>query len=76
MDYYFFSSLQKTIPMLHNIYKKKRFNAINLCDYFNQFLFSEKGECIPHRTDDAFLLRFLRAKRFVVRHAHRMVCYN
>lgn len=33
----------------------------------------ERGECIPHRTDDAFLLRFLRARNFIVERAHRLL---
>ncbi|XP_063540111.1 alpha-tocopherol transfer protein-like [Cydia strobilella] len=31
----------------------------------------ERGECSPRRMDDAFLLKFLRTRRFVVRRAHR-----
>ncbi|XP_012289201.1 alpha-tocopherol transfer protein isoform X2 [Orussus abietinus] len=33
----------------------------------------ERGECLPHRTDDAFLIRFLRARSFNVNRAHRLV---
>ncbi|XP_053611604.1 clavesin-1-like isoform X2 [Plodia interpunctella] len=33
----------------------------------------ERGECIPLRTDDAYLLRFLRARGFVVKRAHRLM---
>ncbi|XP_060517375.1 clavesin-2-like isoform X2 [Cylas formicarius] len=33
----------------------------------------QRGECVPHRTDDAFLLKFLRARHFHVRHAHRLI---
>ncbi|KAJ8950104.1 hypothetical protein NQ318_017829, partial [Aromia moschata] len=32
-----------------------------------------RGECSPHRTDDAFLLRFLRARFFVAERAHRLL---
>nr|ATY51921.1 CTD35 [Heliconius melpomene] len=33
----------------------------------------ERGECHPPRTDDAFLLRFLRARRFIPARAHRLM---
>ncbi|XP_076270360.1 alpha-tocopherol transfer protein-like [Rhynchophorus ferrugineus] len=33
----------------------------------------EKGECEPERIDDAYLLRFLRARHFIVRMAHRLI---
>ncbi|CAH1105866.1 unnamed protein product [Psylliodes chrysocephalus] len=39
---------------------------------FRDMIF-ERGECIPHRTDDAFLLRFLRARFFIIERAHRML---
>nr|XP_023028323.1 clavesin-1-like [Leptinotarsa decemlineata] len=31
-----------------------------------------RGECVPHRTDDAFILRFLRGRNFVLERAHRL----
>ena len=34
---------------------------------------AERGECMPHRMDDDFLLRFLRARNFNVNRAHRLV---
>ncbi|XP_014212839.1 alpha-tocopherol transfer protein-like [Copidosoma floridanum] len=33
----------------------------------------ERGECLPHRMDDDFLLRFLRARDFNVNRAHRLI---
>ncbi|XP_067007616.2 alpha-tocopherol transfer protein-like [Anabrus simplex] len=33
----------------------------------------ERGEVQPHRMDDSFLLRFLRARHFVVERAHRLL---
>ncbi|XP_063627046.1 clavesin-1-like [Cydia splendana] len=33
----------------------------------------ERGECTPRRMDDAFLLRFLRARRFLVPRAHKQL---
>lgn len=33
----------------------------------------ERGEIVPHRMDEAFLIRFLRARRFHVRKAHRLL---
>lgn len=38
-------------------------------------LFLARGECTPHRTDDAFLLRFLRGRKFNVEAAYRLVSY-
>ncbi|XP_028127989.1 alpha-tocopherol transfer protein isoform X1 [Diabrotica virgifera virgifera] len=32
----------------------------------------ERGECTPTRTDDEFLLRFLRARHFILKKAHRL----
>jgi len=34
---------------------------------------AERGEVVPHRTDEAFLIRFLRARRFQVEKAHKLV---
>lgn len=42
-----------------------------IADFRN--LIYERGECEPHRTDDAQLLKFLRTKRFNIRHAYRMM---
>ncbi|KAI5634524.1 CRAL/TRIO domain-containing protein [Phthorimaea operculella] len=33
----------------------------------------ERGECTPHRLDDAFLIRFLRARDFIPAKAHRLI---
>ncbi|XP_026488006.2 alpha-tocopherol transfer protein-like [Vanessa tameamea] len=33
----------------------------------------ERGECTPHRMDDEFLLRFLRARNFIPQRAHRLM---
>ncbi|XP_017882024.1 alpha-tocopherol transfer protein-like isoform X2 [Ceratina calcarata] len=33
----------------------------------------EKGECLPHRMDDDFLIRFLRNKYFNVNKAHQLI---
>ncbi|XP_045511828.1 alpha-tocopherol transfer protein-like isoform X1 [Pieris brassicae] len=33
----------------------------------------ERGECTPQRMDDAFLIRFLRARNFIPRRAHRLM---
>lgn len=38
--------------------------------------FAEKGECSPHRMDDDFLIRFLRARSFNTKRAHRLVSYR
>lgn len=36
-------------------------------------LIRERGECTPRRTDDAYLLRFLRCRRFIPAMAHRLI---
>ncbi|XP_075992607.1 alpha-tocopherol transfer protein isoform X2 [Anticarsia gemmatalis] len=33
----------------------------------------ERGECTPHRMDDEFLIRFLRARKFIPQRAHRLI---
>ncbi|RVE48770.1 hypothetical protein evm_006544 [Chilo suppressalis] len=33
----------------------------------------ERGECTPHRMDDEFLIRFLRARNFIPQRAHRLM---
>ncbi|KAJ8960656.1 hypothetical protein NQ314_006048 [Rhamnusium bicolor] len=39
---------------------------------FKDLIFAS-GECTPHRTDDDFLLRFLRARHFILKKAHRLM---
>ncbi|XP_069698217.1 alpha-tocopherol transfer protein-like [Periplaneta americana] len=36
-------------------------------------LIYERGDVVPHRTDDSFLIRFLRARRFDPEKAHRLM---
>ncbi|XP_068621340.1 alpha-tocopherol transfer protein-like [Battus philenor] len=36
-------------------------------------LIYERGECVPHRMDDKFLIRFLRARNFIPKRAHRLM---
>lgn len=38
-----------------------------------RFIVSEKADITPHRMDDAFLLRFLRARNYRVEPAFRLV---
>ncbi|XP_030761152.1 alpha-tocopherol transfer protein-like [Sitophilus oryzae] len=45
---------------------------IQIIEEFRNMIF-EKGECDPDRTDDAYLLRFLRARHFIIRMAHRLI---
>lgn len=35
---------------------------------------AERGVCVPPRTDDDFLIRFLRARYFKLEHAYNLVC--
>lgn len=35
--------------------------------------YTERGVCIPPRTDDEFLIRFLRARYFKLEHAYNLV---
>jgi hypothetical protein len=37
------------------------------------FLFTARGECTPPRTDDSFLLRFLRSRKFHLEAAYKLV---
>ncbi|XP_059619252.1 alpha-tocopherol transfer protein-like [Phlebotomus argentipes] len=47
-----------------------------VCTYLQEFrdLIYEKGTCTPHRTDDEYLLRFLRARFFRVDNAYKLLC--
>ncbi|XP_041980772.1 clavesin-1-like [Aricia agestis] len=47
-------------------YRRKRIEELRDMVY-------ERGECLPPRIDDEFLLRFLRARRFVPARAHRLL---
>ncbi|XP_044750138.1 clavesin-1-like isoform X3 [Coccinella septempunctata] len=40
---------------------------------FRDMIF-ERGECTPHRTDDVYLLRFLRCRNFSIEGAHKLLC--
>ncbi|XP_049821830.1 clavesin-2-like [Aethina tumida] len=40
---------------------------------FRDMIFA-RGECTPHRTDDEYLLKFLRCRNFVIERAHRLIC--
>jgi len=47
-----------------------------VCSYINELreMIYEKGHCTPHRSDDAFLLRFLRGRFFNVENAYKLMC--
>lgn len=36
----------------------------------------EKGDCNPHRMDDDFLIKFLRARFWKVDNAYKLVCFE
>ncbi|XP_024878443.1 alpha-tocopherol transfer protein-like [Temnothorax curvispinosus] len=45
------------------------------CQTLQEFrdMIYETGECMPHRMDDDFLLRFLRARNFNIKSAHKLI---
>ncbi|XP_026827791.1 alpha-tocopherol transfer protein [Ooceraea biroi] len=45
------------------------------CQMLQEFrdMIYERGECLPHRMDDNFLLRFLRARNYNLKSAHRLI---
>ncbi|XP_017777007.1 PREDICTED: alpha-tocopherol transfer protein-like [Nicrophorus vespilloides] len=45
---------------------------LKVLDDFRNMIYN-RGECVPHRTDDAFLLRFLRARYFQLERSHRLL---
>lgn len=62
------------ITSMNNILQNKVRSAF-FTDNVIHINFSERGECHPPRMDDAFLLRFLRARLFIPARAHRLVRY-
>ena len=46
-----------------------------VCELLQQFkdLIFERGDCNPHRMDDDFLIRFLRARFWKVENAYKLV---
>lgn len=47
-----------------------------VCDLIQQFkdLIYERGDCNPHRMDDEFLIKFLRARFWKVENAYKLLC--
>lgn len=45
------------------------------CQMLQEFrdLIYERGECLPHRMDDDFLIRFLRARNYNLKSAYRLI---
>jgi CRAL/TRIO, N-terminal domain len=50
-------------------------NPDKVCDLMQQFkdMIYELGECNPHRMDDNFLIKFLRARFWKVENAYKLV---
>lgn len=47
-----------------------------MCDLIQQLkdMIYEKGDCNPHRMDDEFLIKFLRARFWKVENAYKLLC--
>lgn len=47
-----------------------------ICDLMQQFkdMIYERGECNPHRMDEEFLIKFLRARFWKIENAYKLLC--
>lgn len=66
----FWTTNKIAVSSLANINEKQSFTV--QLHFF--FLFLERGVCVPPRTDDDFLIRFLRARFFKIETAYGLVC--
>lgn len=50
-------------------------NTDKVCELMQQFkdMIYEKGDCNPHRMDDDFLIKFLRARYWKIENAYKLV---
>lgn len=57
------------------IYVYLRKILIEILILFFFYFYSEKGDVTPHRMDEKFLLRFLRARHFKLNATYKLVSY-
>lgn len=53
-------------------------NPDRTCELMQEFkdMIYEKGDCNPHRMDEDFLIKFLRARFWKVENAYKLVSWN
>jgi len=67
-----------------NVHNHNKLHTVHLIDVYLSkilteilmlffFLYSEKGDVTPHRMDEKFLLRFLRARHFKLNATYKLV---
>lgn len=63
-------------PDLHENALKHGEDPDRVCELMQQFkdMIYERGDCNPHRMDDEFLIKFLRARFWKVENAYKLLC--
>lgn len=61
---------------LHENARKHGEDPDRVCELMQQFkdMIFERGDCNPHRMDEDFLIKFLRARFWKVENAYKLVC--